>query len=388
MLDGEAATLRLTPVQLAALTVAGIAGTINIGVLPMLVGAFADTLHLTAREGGYLATSEYLGGGIGAALAPVWLRRGTWRKSVVIFSVAGMCLTLLSAAAVNLPWLLILRVCNGAALSSLYALGVYCIGRSHQPDRFYGIFFTAQLIAYSATAFAMPACIRVLGLFGVAAALGCWSAATLLVARLMPIRVSNTSEPTPADRRAKRINSTGLIAIAALLAFMLSVHGVWAFVERIGSHAGISYGQVAATIGQSGASGALGSVAAALLGTRLGRFLPSLVATSAVVGGFAFLIAASDGYLQFAIGVNLYSFGWLLAIPYFMGAVTTQDQSSTLTQLLPFAQLAAGAAAPTMAGWLADRHGFASVPGASMAVAITAGILLAVSLNQARRNSR
>jgi MFS family permease len=377
--------LRLSFPQLGAITLVGIAGTINIGILPLLVGGFADALHLTAQQTGYLATSEYLGSGLGAALAPFWVARGHWRARVVILSIVALGLTLVSSITPRLPLLLAVRLGNGAALGSLYAWGVYCIGRSQEPDRFFGVFYTAQLLAYAITAYAVPPALGALGLWGLVGSTAAWLFGPLAFVWLIPIGFPRSRIAPAVTIAPVAASYRGIFAVAALSLLALSVNGVWAFVERLGSHEGIPQKMIALAVAESGLSGAAGGIAAAMLGIKLGRLAPSLMAVAAVIVGCALLSLAASGP-EYALGLNLYSFGWLLAVPYFMGTVTAFDQSSRLTQLLPIVQLAAGVAAPTTAGWLAHRHGFEAVPRAAMVAVTLAAVILGCVLSPRRKS--
>ena len=137
--NSSPSVLHLSRSQVLALTSLGIAGSINLGVLPLLVGAFSDQLHLTIRETGALATMEYLGGGVGALAAGWLIHRVNWRVAISVVCIVAMLLTLLGAAVHTLLLVATLRLLNAAALGFIYAIGVFGIGRSQQPDRFFGV---------------------------------------------------------------------------------------------------------------------------------------------------------------------------------------------------------------------------------------------------------
>jgi MFS family permease len=83
---------------------------------------------------------EYLGGGVGALAAGWLIHRVNWRVAISIVCIVAMLLTLLGAAAHTLLLVATLRLLNAAALGFIYAIGVFGIGRSQQPDRFFGVF--------------------------------------------------------------------------------------------------------------------------------------------------------------------------------------------------------------------------------------------------------
>jgi hypothetical protein len=376
--NSSSSVLHLSRSQVLALTSLGIAGSINLGVLPLLVGAFSDQLHLTIRETGALATMEYLGGGVGALAAGWLIHRINWRVAISIVCIVAMLLTLLGAAVHTLLLVATLRLLNAAALGFIYAIGVFGIGRSQQPDRFFGVFFALQLIAYAVTAYAAPTALGLLGVAGLLACTAAWLVIPLILIRAVPSSAARADTPSSFARTDGAISTGAVVSAFGLLLFMLSVHGIWALVERLGVAEQIPTAAIDAAITSSSLTGAAGSILATLSGVRFGRLLPAGLAVISVAIGFGFLVTNSPA--SYIFGVNLYSAGWLLGMSYFMGQTATMDSSDRVTRLMPLIQLGAGSIAPNIAAWLATWFSFRTLALAAAGAAIAGYILLAAAV--------
>jgi MFS transporter, DHA1 family, inner membrane transport protein len=347
----------------------------NVGVLPLLVGAFTDHLHLEIRQSAIVATMEYVAPGVGALVAGWRVTRWRWQKAVLVLSVAALVLTLAAATVESLLVLLLVRALNGFALGSLYAIGVFAIGRSQQPDRFYGVFYTGQLIAYAATAYAIPFSTHRLGLLGPLLCTASWLAIPVIAFRWMPhAPLHSAGEPGGLPTAISTVPRRALISALGFLFFMLSVQAVWAFVERLGEHQGVSSETISSAIALSGLAGAAGSVAAGLIGTRIGRLIPSAVAVLNILIGYALLADSPQG--TFSAGVCLYSLGWLLGTPYFMGQTAAADTTGRVTALMPIIQLGAGGLAPITAAMIAQHSGYTAVLQTAGSAALVAFLLM------------
>ena len=106
----------------------------------------------------------------------------------------------------------------------------------------------------------------------------------------------------------------------ALALFEVGIFAVWAYTDRIGTLSRISPVGIGTAIAIGGLFGVAGAGTAAAIGMRLGRLTPAILATAAILAGNLFFWSPSSLAL-FTAGSCLFNLGWMLGIPYYMGAV-------------------------------------------------------------------
>jgi predicted MFS family arabinose efflux permease len=134
-------------------------------LLPSFVGALGDVLHLSATRTGLLASADLTGIALTTATAPWWLRRVSWRRTVLASLLAFLLINLVCFAVRSFWPLLCLRLLAG--LSALYgtashmalAVGPY-VGGSLIVDRSYTPLLWFGVIAASACYACFLAAIR------------------------------------------------------------------------------------------------------------------------------------------------------------------------------------------------------------------------------------
>ena len=87
-------------------------------LLPSFVGALGDVLHLSATRTGLLASADLTGIALTTATAPWWLRRVSWRRTVLASLLAFLLVNLLCFAVRSFWPLLCLRVLAGLSVGA------------------------------------------------------------------------------------------------------------------------------------------------------------------------------------------------------------------------------------------------------------------------------
>jgi hypothetical protein len=140
----------------------------------------------------------------------------------------------------------------------------------------------------------------------------------------------NTTEILQQNTKHADMFLIGMHIVATVL-LNIGLGALWAFVERMGT---LNIGLDAGTIGTVLSSATLfmigGSLFAAWLGVRVGRMLPTVVAT--ILCGCAALLVSHSGSLVFyAGGLYLYNFVYLFIGPYIIaGTPSALDPSGRL----------------------------------------------------------
>ena len=135
----------LTGLQAAAAIAVGTNGLMVIGVMPVLLGALADAHRLTAAGIGQTAMIELLGMGVATGLAGAFLRPARLRfiglASAILLTLLDLGTGFVSGAAV-----MAVRGAAGVAEGLLLWITVGMIIRTITPERWSGVYFTAQCL--------------------------------------------------------------------------------------------------------------------------------------------------------------------------------------------------------------------------------------------------
>ena len=267
-----------SPVEAASASAVGVNSLLVLGVLPALLGALADEHRLTESQIGLSAMLELLAMGISTGLCGLAQRPGRLRLIGIAASVALAAVDLAGMGA-NGALLLALRAMAGAIEGVLLWITIGFIVRTETPERWGGVFFTAQTAAQLALALVLSIFILPrYGADGAFAALAVVSLAGVIPALTtprayapLPIRPGEHGAPPP----------RGWVALAATAIFVAGGGAVGVYLQPLAHAAGLSAG-VARTalwtslIGQVGG----GALATAMAGRV--RYLLVFVVGSAL----------------------------------------------------------------------------------------------------------
>jgi hypothetical protein len=189
--------------------------------------------------------------------------------------------------------------------------------------------------------------------------------------------------PPPSESAARHISSTGATRTSLLIPALCGIaligasdYGMWAFIEQIGSRAGLSPEGIGRALATATLAGSICAGLAAWIGTRFGRLLP-LIASCCVMVVAAAVLAASSRVGTFSVVVNIWSVAVFLGLTYAMGAVAAADSSGRWSAAAAGARAVGGALGPLAIGLAAGRSGF---PAAGLMVSMWCGVALALSV--------
>jgi predicted MFS family arabinose efflux permease len=348
----SAAGVAADPVPLAPANVAsalwlGSIGLLILGIQPVVLEPLVRFGRLGEASLGSVATIEILTIAIGSVVGARLL--GPLPARAV--ALAG----LLPVAAANLAmhWLtgliplLAARALSGLSGGVLVGLAVVAIARGRRPERLSAVFLVTQTLVQLCLAALIPTMAQRLlpadiGFIALAL-LGFVSLPALffLPPHLTPPRLS-TGVPVS-------VGPTAWVALAGCGAYLLAVVAVWAYFGVWEHQIGMSEQVIGTTAALSLAAQVLGAAAAGWLGPVVSS-RPALLVTGtlqiAVVLG---LLHWSAQAAQIALALA-FGFLWLFALPLQTRLLIDVDPSRRAVLHLAAAQLAGGAAGPTLAG--------------------------------------
>lgn len=298
-------------------------------LLPIYVGAISDSLGLTQSRVGLLGSADL--GGIAAATlsAPWWVRRVAWRESILAFIGAFFLANLASIWIKSFEPLFVARVFAGLAAGAAYAIALAGLCDTVRTERNAALMVCGQVLFGAAGSFILPLVRSDWQLDAVFLYMNLWVAAALLVA-FFAFPAEPGRRRDRAGIRWRSLAARGPVVVLGTGAYFLTIGMVWAYLERVARAAGMSSQEVALSLGVGYLISLSGSLAAAWLGSRLGRALPMLVAGTVQIGMlllFSNLQSFGNAAAAFfAINV-VFQFFWSYIIAYQIVIYSDADPS-------------------------------------------------------------
>lgn len=352
---------------IVAVLVAGLAA-LPPNVMPVLSGLLAERHGLDDAEIGYFVASGQLAGLIASASAPYWIMRVDVRWLV------GGCLllyaALVSALTVSQPFvsLCALQFVLGGALVVVASSCVSILARLENPARALSIKISSDVVLASGFLYLVP--VGTWGFGGFVAAL----AASFVVAGALASRLPGRPHGAPrvaGVRPHRRAPLSAWLPLGTMVVFYVAGVGLWVFLGRLATHAGLSDDTAATVIAAGLFVGIIGSLGAAAFAGRSRRVWPQVTAGVLFVLSIPALGFARDT-VAFALAVCVFNAAWNFFMPFAMGLVATRDRSGRLATLMPGTAMLGGIIGPPLAGVIMRATGYPTATLAMMAIAALA----------------
>ncbi|MEM1402939.1 MAG: MFS transporter [Pseudomonadota bacterium] len=325
----------------------GVASSVFWFLLPVTLSGYASSYSLDEQQIGLIASS--FGGGyfLASILGLSWVGR------VSVYQVyrwgalgAALCLTA-SMTQSSAQYLAITLVFAGLCLGSVYSGSLVSLGVSPNPTRAYALLYLIQTgLVFSALlglASLVPDSFPVHYAIELAAAV---LLGALFVASLFAAPTDHRRAPRTSNRDLRFIRSSLLPLVAVTLTFA-GFTGTYVFLDLQSEQFGEGFGfiVVAANLG----AGAVGSLAALLIGARYGLRVPMIFASIMAMLS-AVLMGNSSSELSFLVGAVLHGFSWNLGAPYRASVVAQSTDSGHGSVLTSGMQSAGDAIGPALIG--------------------------------------
>lgn len=362
-----------------------VTGVLMFKVLPLIVGAAAESFHFGPSELGLIASSDLAGITLASLLAPFWARRIDWRIGGFVALAIVVVGNLVSAGIGALPLLLAVRVLTGVGEGMASSLALVILSDTRNPDRAFGLAVGAPIFVGLIAFQLMPPLVERFGYDGVVLSLAALAGAFALLTPLLPARGRpvQSSNERPGPRAAAGLRPVA-VGLAAAAVYHVGLGAVWAFIERMGVAAGLASETIGASLGVAVVFGLAGSMIATAVGARFGRSWPLVLAISGQCAALL-LLHGSMSATQFTLAACAFQLLWLLSVPYQLAVIASFDTSGRYFVLALAFQAAGVTLGPVVAGLLIDGQDFAAVRELA-AVCLAASLALILPL--ARRSSR
>jgi predicted MFS family arabinose efflux permease len=342
----------------AVLSVAHVAGMIDMAALPVWVGALISKYQLSPQQAGGLVTL-FLASVVLASLvgAPLFRRLPARVMAPLGFALAALAFITLSSTSDYLTMAL-LHAASGLSVGWALSFTHGTMGRTSNPHRMFAMAGLALGIFAVVFLGFTPKLIEALGgpvLFQVFSGLMLFTA--VVTAAAFPAPPAADAVETAASRSATRIPATvwgGIIGIG-LMALIQAM--MFSFMERLGSSRGFSAEQVQAVLIAVGFVNLLPAVVATWLQNRLPAHRV-LLAGPALQAVLALVITQSSGYTLFFAASSVYVFVMIFTHIFAFGMFAAQDPSGRAVAATPAMIMTGSAIAPILGGALVQNLGF------------------------------
>lgn len=320
---------------------------------PAVAAQLAVQWQLSPAQIGDLFSVEL--GAMSLATLPAfwWLRCVNWRMAALAAAVLFIAANLLSTLADTYAQLLILRLFSALAGGSLMIICLASAATTANPSRVYGLWVMGQLVVGAVGLALLPGLFERYGLQS-----GYLILAGMMALLLPLVRGFPCAHAAP---QAIRTAVTGtrvkaVLGVAAVLAFYISLGGVWTFIGALGASAGISAQHSGEILAIATVMGIAGAACASLIGARLPR-LSLLLAGYALMAAAVLLLLGQPTLVRFALAALLFKFAWTFILPLILACLADLDHSGKLmnaSNLVIGGGLAIG---PAIAGRLIEASG-------------------------------
>ena len=321
---------------------------------PAVAAQLASQWQLSPSHIGDLFSVEL--GAMSLATLPAlwWLKRVNWRLAALVAAVLFIVANVLSTGAETYTDLLLARFVSALAGGSLMIICLASAATTANPSRVYGLWVMGQLVVGAVGLAVLP------GLFERYGLNACYLILAGLMTVLLPL-VRGFPSGSPAPEATNILSAPGsrwraALGIGAILAFYISLGGVWTFIGALATSAGISPQQSGEVLAIATVMGIAGAASVSLIGARLPRAVLLLMGY-ALMAAAVLLLLGQPALLRFALAALLFKFTWTFVLPLILACLADLDHSGKLmnaSNLVIGGGLAIG---PAIAGRLIEASG-------------------------------
>lgn len=321
---------------------------------PAVAAQLASEWQLSPARIGDLFSVEL--GAMSLATLPAWwwLKRVDWRTAALIAALLFIVANLLSMRADTYAALLALRCASALAGGSLMILCLASAATTANPSRVYGLWVMGQLVVGALGLIVLPGLFERFGLNACYLILAGLMTLLLPLARAFP--AGNATAPANHGPSLPGSRWKAVLGVGAVLAFYISLGGVWTFIGALGARVGISPQHSGEVLAIATVMGIAGAASASLIGRRLPRAM-LLLGGYALMATAVLLLLGEPALLRFALAALLFKFTWTFILPLVLACLADLDHSGKLmnaSNLVIGGGLAIG---PAIAGRLIEASG-------------------------------
>ena len=378
------ASLNRPALLVAAASIAA-AGGLFINLLPLILGETAEVFELPMASVGELASSLLGGAFLTTIMALYWVTRVNWRIASLLSAIIGAIAVSLVPVSVGFGMLVCLWVVMGMAAAVPYCIALRFLAEFSNPARAFGVKLAFEIAVPALLFFTIPT--LVVPLWGFSGAL--LTLAAIFVLLTLPImQLPSGTRDLPAT--VEKISLFGMlplwISLLTIAVYFGGATAMWAFLERIGNHAGLSHQHIGLSLGLAKVSGVLGAITAAIIGERLGQKWPHVISFLIMLMSLV-LFAGNLGFAKYTFATSVFEYAWTFAATYQLALVANFKNMRHLVVLVPASLTLGGVFGPVLAGHLIEGSTFTSLFLMVGSISLFCLVVFLVLANQSERSA-
>jgi predicted MFS family arabinose efflux permease len=352
-------------------------------VLPLYVGAAADSLGLNQSQIGLLSACVAMGSAASSVVMMLLVRRVPWRRAGC-FTLTLMLFSMGLSTAIDDPRLFML-VQTLAALGggATYSLALTALSDRSNSDSAFGVSIAAQVSFQVLGMLSIPSLVAIAGFEGLLVSFVLLE--MLGLALLLWLPREGRDLPEQALSGGSLFSLPLLLALFGCLFFFLNVGVVWTYVERMAVLAGFTPAQIGNSLAVGVAVGIPGALLAAWLGERFGRLGPLAIGALGTLVAL-FLLDPGMSVTSYVLAVVIYNFVWNFSLTFQYAAVNAVDVSGRGIAAAPAFHGLGAALGPGIAAMYVTEKNLAAVNWTAGAAVITSLVLFAIALALVRQH--
>lgn len=326
-------------------------------VLPLYVGAAAQSLGLDQQEIGFLASATAAGSAISSVAMMFAVRRWPWRRSgrlALLLMLLPMSTSLFTDDFLTFAVLQGLAALGGGAC---YSLALTALSDRQHPDRAFGMSIAAQVSFQVAGMLLLP---QLVGRAGIDGIIGLFVLMELLAFGLITWLPDSGKALSPVARRGSVFSLPTLLALGGCFFFFFNVGAVWTYIERMAVLEGLEAQQIGTGLAVAVSLGIPGALLASWCGDRFGRLGPLAIGAVGTVVALLFLGQGMQ-LATYIAAVALYNFVWNFSLAFQYAAVNAVDASGRGVAAAPAFHGAGVAVGPAVAALYVTESNLDSV---------------------------
>jgi MFS transporter, DHA1 family, inner membrane transport protein len=329
---------------------------------PYIVAGVMGSFGTGTSRAGLIASGELIATALSSIAFTRFARDISSRQIALLAGFIAIFGATISVASSSYGLLMLAKILTGIGEGGALMVSAVALAQMSYPDRAYAQAFFINIVFGVALSFLMQVLSEFLKGQSIVFPL---LLLTLVVIYpllfLLPRTVSAvrpSESPTVNGNHSDSVR-TSLVAVA-VICVAVSTNCVWSFYFALGRHAGMDANVISRSIKYAVLTGSTGSVAAMLLGIRLGRFVPVTIALPVQMVAISVMLASSSS-LPFSIAADFYLIAGYFVMPYYLGFAAAEDPTGRGAAVVWSAYMLAAAASPYLGGAAIDQFGLHSI---------------------------
>lgn len=358
-------------------------------IAPTIVTAYVDNPTFSVGNAGSVISVNMFGTALGALITSFLLQKINWSRTAFFFLLVLVVSDLISIP-INQPIsLFLIRFIHGLSAGALMGITYAAIAQTSSPERIQALSYTMQLLFGGILIQLITPRIESVGVAIVWLPLVLFSAAGLLLCRLLKNRIPSEILLTGGQSQKRAGNLIIGLALVSLFAFQMGQFAAFAYVIEVGINHNFSVEFTGASVAMGMWVGGPSALFVTWWSLRSGRAFPIVFASGIQIAAISLLLLPISSF--FLIGNIAWGIAFNIGISYVLGLISELDNEGRIASLAAFMSTLGLSAGPGFAAFMVGEDSYERVLLFSLAILFTSLVLIiipAMKLDSLNKTSR